>query len=103
MANDPDFIRSAIAAAAFLVAALAFVLGEVRARRTRRTQAERNVVKLDWAWTAPAEITMTNAGPDEMRRVLVLLTSKYVRTEAQAKRLRRGETLIVPVPHLAES
>lgn len=90
-----------ISAGAAAIALLALVLGEVRAYRARKLRSERNIV--DWAidWPDRDAFVLTSDGPDEARNVLAKLTTEYVSTEVRAARVRRGDVLELPVPHLS--
>lgn len=90
-----------IAFAAFVVAALALILGEVRARRTRKLATERNNVHWSLTWPRPDEFELVHDGPDKVRNVYIEIGAEHQRLWAIRKQMRAGEKLIVAVPQLA--
>ena len=91
-----------IALGALAVAAFAVGLGEYRASQARSARSERNIVDWEVNWVRRDALELRNGGPDEARRVLIKLTSEYITVEAEAGKMRRGDVIELPVPHLAE-
>lgn len=92
----------AISLAAFLLAALALVLGERRARQNQRATIERNVVHWKVTWPEREAFVLTNEGPDPAHNIYIEITTEHRRCSAEAKRLKAGEPLRVEVPHLGQ-
>lgn len=91
-----------IALGALLVATFALVRGEWRARAERKAREEVPVVGWLVTWPSKEAIVVTSTGPDDALNVLVQLTLEGVTVRAKGRRLRDGQSLSLPVPHLAE-
>lgn len=91
-----------IALGALLVATFALVRGELRSRVERKAREEVPVVGWVVTWPSKEAIVVTSSGPDDALNVFVQLTLDGVTARAKSRRLREGESLALPVPHLAD-
>ena len=93
-----DLVNNVIAGLAFAVAAVALVLGEVRAARARADLRERNLVDWTLAWIDSGTAELENLGPDPAMDVFVVLNIGAHRAEGQAKQLSRGQVMSIALP-----
>jgi hypothetical protein len=74
--SSAQAITAGIAVIALIVSVIAIVVGEVRALHSRRVWRERREVIWKLSWPTPGTLRIENAGEDDARRVLIVMTSE---------------------------
>lgn len=97
----PEWLQSWLPVVSIGLAILALTLGEWRAWRTRRSAHELNIVDWKISWPERDYVLFRSDGPDDARDVRLKLTAYHQTVEVTRKRMRRNDTIRVPVPHLA--
>jgi hypothetical protein len=102
--SSAQAITAGIAVLALIVSVIAIVVGELRALHSRRVWRERREVVWKLSWPSPATVRIENAGEDEARRVLIVMSSEALGViRVESRRVSAHSYFDVQSDHLKEA